>query len=67
MNDKMTDVSVVYTDNFLETYQVNCKEFKDVLEEVKDDNLPGFHIGEKYFIKKEVGVVATKSCSIQFH
>lgn len=60
------EVSVVYKDNFSEDYKIDRQELETIIREAKDEDKPDFHIGKKLFIKKEVAVVATSNCSIQF-
>lgn len=52
MEKELIEVSIVYKDNFRETYKINRDEF---------------HVGEKVFVKEEIALVATDSCTIQFY
>lgn len=67
MEKELIEVSIVYKDNFRETYRINRDEFNIADRQVRNENLTEFHVGEKVFVKKEIALVATDSCTIQFY
>lgn len=67
MEKELIEVSIVYKDNFRETYRINRDEFNIADREVRNENLTEFHIGEKVFVKEEIALVATDNCTIQFY
>lgn len=67
MEKELIEVSIVYKDNFRETYRINRDEFNIADRQVRNENLTEFHVGEKVFVKEEIALVATDSCTIQFY
>lgn len=67
MEKELIEVSIVYKDNFRETYKINCDEFNIADRQVRNENLTEFHVGEKVFVKEEIALVATDNCTIQFY
>lgn len=67
MEEELIEVSIVYKDNFRETYKINREEFRIANKEVRDEKLLEFHIGERIFVKNEVALVGTDNCTIQFY
>ena len=66
MDHTELEISVVYTDNFSESYTVDEQTFKKIIQEAKDESRKDFHIGGKQFMKKDIAVLATANCSIEF-
>ena len=60
------EISVVYTDNFSESYIIDERLFKKIIEEAKDESRKNFTICDKQFLKKDIAVLATANCSIEF-
>ena len=67
MEKELIEVSIVYKDNFRETYKINRDEFNIADRQVRNENLTEFHVGEIVFVKKEIALVATDNCTIQFY
>lgn len=67
MEKELIEVSIVYKDNFRETYRINRDEFNIADRQVRNENLTEFHVGEKVFVKEEIALVATDNCTIQFY
>lgn len=66
MDKKRIEVTVVYHDNFTETYLIESKSFQKLLEEAQDESRLDFYIDHKQFLKKEVDIVGTVDYTIQF-
>lgn len=60
------DISVVYLDNFSESYIVDERTFKQIIQEAKDESRKDFNIGDKQLLKEDIAVLATTNCSIEF-
>ena len=66
MDHTELEISVVYTDNFSESYTVDERRFKKSIQEAKDESRKDFHIGDKQLLKKDIAVLGTANCSIEF-
>ena len=66
MDHTELEISVVYTDNFSESYTVDERRFKKIIQEAKDESHKDFNIGDKQLLKKDIAVLATANCSIEF-
>ena len=58
--------NVVSANKIVSIVSPEAAPIKRIIQEAKDESRNDFHIGGKHFLKKDIAVLATANCSIEF-